>query len=138
VQLHGASAAQRRLATDVRAGESHHFVQVMNQEKSRLYFMGIRSAIDAYVNGFCHDAHFRQRVPAIIEDTKNWRRKLERWLGALLSGRPIPNLTGLPGLLRFLPEEVELSGGRVAIHLIVPNLLIALAEPLQEASIVLR
>ena len=50
-------------------------------------------------------------------------------MGALLGGRPIPNLTGLPGFLSFLAKELELSGCRVAIHLVVPNLLVALPEP---------
>ena len=52
VQLDGAGAAQRRLAADVRTGESDHLAQVMNQEKSRLYVVGIGSAVDIYCDGF--------------------------------------------------------------------------------------
>src|SRR5665213_725205 len=78
VQLHCAGPAQRRLAADVRTGESDHLAQVMNQEESGLYFVGIRSPVDVYCNGFCHGAHFRQRIPGVIEDTKSRGRKWRR------------------------------------------------------------
>src|SRR5678809_496143 len=42
----------------------------MNQKQAGLYIVGVGGPIDIYGYGFCHGIHFRQRVPAIIEDTK--------------------------------------------------------------------
>ena len=39
VERHGASAADGRLAADVRTGEAGHFAQVMDEEQARLDFM---------------------------------------------------------------------------------------------------
>ena len=54
----------------------------------------------------------------------------------LLRWRPIANESSLSGFASFLAEEVELSGDRVAIHLLVPDLLVAFPEPFQKASVV--
>ena len=54
----------------------------------------------------------------------------------LLSGRPIANEPGIPGFLSFRPQKVKLTGCRVTIHLLVPDLLVALPEPLQEPSVI--
>ena len=58
--------------------------------------------------------------------------------GALLGRRPVSNEPGLSGFLSFPPDRVEPSGCRVAIHLLVPDGLVAFPEPLQKPSVVRR
>lgn len=57
---------------------------------------------------------------------------------ALVRGRPIANESGLPGFSSFLAEKIEFSGCPVAIHLLVPDLLVALPKPFKEAGVVFR
>ena len=54
VDMHGASAAQRRLAADVRAGQSGHFAQVVNQQQARLDGVGALLSIEGKSDGSCH------------------------------------------------------------------------------------
>ena len=50
VDLDGAGAAQRRLASHVRPGQSNHLAQVMDQEQSRLHVVGIAFPVDIYLD----------------------------------------------------------------------------------------
>ncbi len=55
VHVHGASAAQRRFATDVRARQTGHFAQVVNQQQARLDGVGALGSVDGESDGSSHD-----------------------------------------------------------------------------------
>src|ERR1700733_376292 len=54
VDVHGASAAQRCLASDMRARQTGHFAQVVNQQQARLDGVGALGSIEGESDGSGH------------------------------------------------------------------------------------